>query len=186
MDTGSFPVVKYGRGVLLTAHPLLVPWSWKSRAIPLSTLWATPRLVMGTLHLYFIHPNVFSCRLIYICIVKSSKRYFLLCFKNNTSYPIFMKLMNWWYVTAAPCLQLTNDVTAALHGCTTSACGRQSKQWTGSRTLLIFLELTMNFSGEVTAELVPCYFRLWKNVRTVDNLWLSADSLELQWTSVVK
>jgi len=27
--------------VLLTTHPLLVPWSWKSRAIPLSTLWAT-------------------------------------------------------------------------------------------------------------------------------------------------
>jgi len=24
-----------GRGVALTPHPLLVPWSWKSRAIPL-------------------------------------------------------------------------------------------------------------------------------------------------------
>jgi len=29
---------------LLTTHPLLVPRSWKSRAIPLSTLWATPGL----------------------------------------------------------------------------------------------------------------------------------------------
>ena len=36
--------VKFGRGVLLTAHPLLVPRSWKSRAIPLPTLWATPGL----------------------------------------------------------------------------------------------------------------------------------------------
>jgi hypothetical protein len=27
MGTGSFPGVKYGRGVLLTTHPLLVPWS---------------------------------------------------------------------------------------------------------------------------------------------------------------
>jgi len=27
------------RGVLLTTHPLLVPRSWKSRAIPLPTLW---------------------------------------------------------------------------------------------------------------------------------------------------
>ena len=33
MGTGSFPGVKYGRAVLLTTHPLLVPWSWKSRAI---------------------------------------------------------------------------------------------------------------------------------------------------------
>ena len=42
MGTGSFPGVKCGRGVLLTTHPLLVPRSWKSRAIPLLTLWATP------------------------------------------------------------------------------------------------------------------------------------------------
>ena len=38
MGTWSFQVVKYGRGVLLTTHPLLVPRSWKSRAIPLPTL----------------------------------------------------------------------------------------------------------------------------------------------------
>ena len=40
MGTGSFLGVKYDRGVLLTTHPLLVPRSWKSRAIPLPTLWA--------------------------------------------------------------------------------------------------------------------------------------------------
>ena len=44
MGTGSFPVVECGRDVLLTTHPLLVPRSWKSRAIPLPTLWATPGL----------------------------------------------------------------------------------------------------------------------------------------------
>ena len=44
MGTGSFPGVKCGRGVLLTTHPLLVPWSRKSRAIPLPALWATPGL----------------------------------------------------------------------------------------------------------------------------------------------
>jgi len=44
MGTGSFPGVKYGRSVLLTIHPLLVPQSWKSRAVPLLTLWATPGL----------------------------------------------------------------------------------------------------------------------------------------------
>jgi len=42
--TGSFPGVKCGQGVLLTTHPLLVPRSWKSRAIPLPNLWATPGL----------------------------------------------------------------------------------------------------------------------------------------------
>jgi len=44
VGTGSFPGVKCGRGVLLTPHPLLVPRSWKSRAITLPTLWATPGL----------------------------------------------------------------------------------------------------------------------------------------------
>jgi hypothetical protein len=33
--TGSFPGVKSGRDVTLTRHSLLVPWSWKSKAIPL-------------------------------------------------------------------------------------------------------------------------------------------------------
>jgi hypothetical protein len=41
---GSFPGVKYGRGVLLTTNPLLVPWSWKSRAIPLATAGPQPGL----------------------------------------------------------------------------------------------------------------------------------------------
>jgi len=39
MGTGSFPGVKSGRGVTLTPHPLLVPWSRKSRAVPLLPLW---------------------------------------------------------------------------------------------------------------------------------------------------
>jgi hypothetical protein len=40
IGTKSFPGVKSGRGVTLTPHPLLEPWSWKSRAIPLLPLWA--------------------------------------------------------------------------------------------------------------------------------------------------
>ena len=39
MGTGSFPAVNSGRGVTLTPHPLLVPWSRNSRAIPLLPLW---------------------------------------------------------------------------------------------------------------------------------------------------
>jgi len=41
MGTISFLGVKCSQGVLLTTHPLLVLRSWKSRAIPLTTLWAT-------------------------------------------------------------------------------------------------------------------------------------------------
>jgi hypothetical protein len=37
---GSLPGVKSGRDVTLTPHPLLVPWSWKSRAISVLPLWA--------------------------------------------------------------------------------------------------------------------------------------------------
>ena len=44
--------------------------------------------------------------------------------------------MIWWYVTAAACLQLIDDVTAVLHSCTT-VCGRWSTQWTSSGCLLI-------------------------------------------------
>ena len=40
MGTGSFLGVKSGRGVTLTLHPLLVPWSRKGRAIPLLRPWA--------------------------------------------------------------------------------------------------------------------------------------------------
>ena len=40
IGTGSFPAVKSGRGVTLTPHPLLMPWSRKGRAIPLLPLWA--------------------------------------------------------------------------------------------------------------------------------------------------
>ena len=39
MGTRSFPGVKSGRGVTQTPQPLLVPWSWKGRAIPLLPLW---------------------------------------------------------------------------------------------------------------------------------------------------
>ena len=50
MGTGYFPGVNYGRGVTLTTHPILPPRSWKSRAITLSTLWATTGPVSGLLY----------------------------------------------------------------------------------------------------------------------------------------
>ena len=51
LGTRSFPGVKYGRGVLLTTHHLLVPRSWKIRVIPLPILWGTTGPVRGSLYL---------------------------------------------------------------------------------------------------------------------------------------
>ena len=65
MGTGSFPGVKRGRGVTLTPHPLLVPWSWKSRAIPLLPVWAVRPVqslstrVHFTVTFYLHQPNDF-------------------------------------------------------------------------------------------------------------------------------
>ena len=52
MGTGSFRGVKCGRGILLTTHPLLVQRLWKSRTIPLPTLWATQGLWRDHLTFY--------------------------------------------------------------------------------------------------------------------------------------
>jgi len=52
MGTGSFPGVKCGRSVLLITNPLLVPRSWKSRAINLPTLWAKIGPATGLFYLY--------------------------------------------------------------------------------------------------------------------------------------
>jgi hypothetical protein len=43
---GLFRGEKSDRSVTLTPHPFLVPWSWKSRAVPLLPLWAV-RLVQS-------------------------------------------------------------------------------------------------------------------------------------------
>ena len=40
IGTGSFPGIKSGQGATLIPHNLVVPWSRKSRAIPLLPLWA--------------------------------------------------------------------------------------------------------------------------------------------------
>jgi hypothetical protein len=58
MGTGSFPGVKYSGAC--TTQPLLVPWSWQSRAIHLPTLCATTGPVTGTLYLQGIEPRFFD------------------------------------------------------------------------------------------------------------------------------
>ena len=44
----SFLGVKSGRGMTLTPHQLLLPWSRKGRAIPLLPLWAVQSLISCT------------------------------------------------------------------------------------------------------------------------------------------
>jgi len=60
---GLSRVVKCGRGVTLTSHPLLVPRLWKSRAIPLPTLWAVRPLqsLSACTRVHFTFTFTFTC-----------------------------------------------------------------------------------------------------------------------------
>ena len=64
MGTVSFLAVKCGQGVLLTTHPLVVPGSWKSRAIPLPILGHTGP-VTGSLYLFTLKVLLFSSFLLH-------------------------------------------------------------------------------------------------------------------------
>ena len=60
MGTGYFLGVKSGRGVTLTPHPLLLPWSRKSKAIPLLPLRAV-RPVQSLSACTRVHLSCFTC-----------------------------------------------------------------------------------------------------------------------------
>jgi len=62
------PGVKCGRSVLLTTHPLLVPRSWKSRAVPLKPLGHTGP-VTGSLYFFlniYIYIYIYSHHIMWI------------------------------------------------------------------------------------------------------------------------
>ena len=92
MGTGSFQGVKYSRGVLLTTHPPLVLRAWKSRAIPLPTLWAMTRPVTGSLCLYHlldeicVHCPVWYCISLMPCLPGMLFIYFL----HDFQLPVFL------------------------------------------------------------------------------------------------
>ena len=78
VGTGSFPGVKSGRGVTLTPHPLLVPWSRKGRAIPLLLLRAVRPVqslsaCKGVNFTFFYLPEM--CEPVY-CTPKNLRSYF--------------------------------------------------------------------------------------------------------------
>jgi hypothetical protein len=76
-----FPGVKNGRGVTLTPHTLLVPWSWKGRAIPLLPLWAV-RPVQSLSACTRVHFNLPQC--LYKCEVYFFYLHNLVCITSNS------------------------------------------------------------------------------------------------------
>ena len=94
--------IKSGRGVTLTPHPLLVPWSWKGRAIPLLPLWAV-RPVQG--------------------LSASTRVHFTLLFtamsKRRGSIgplrPTIVKVRNEWsYISIKPCALISYKTATSL------------------------------------------------------------------------
>jgi hypothetical protein len=81
MGTGSFPGVKYGWGMLLTTHPLLVPRSWKSRDIGRVEIYLDPpsgphRACNGVTLLYLLYilivtyvPFWVFCFIVLFCVL---------------------------------------------------------------------------------------------------------------------
>jgi hypothetical protein len=64
MGTGSFPGVKNGRGVTLTVHPFLLPWSLISRAITLLLIWAVQPVqsFSACIRVHFTHKRKWQSR----------------------------------------------------------------------------------------------------------------------------
>jgi hypothetical protein len=87
MGAGSFPGVNIGRGVTLTPHPLLVPWSRKGRAIPPLPLGAVRPVqslsACTRVHFTLYTDGVFSAD--YHCIIITLYRY-RVCQLSVTSY----------------------------------------------------------------------------------------------------
>ena len=99
MSTGSFPWVKSGRGVSLTPHPLLVPWSRKSRAIRLLHLWAERPVqslsACTRVHFNFCiythtHTHMFSVNIYWVTVLRDQKG--LGC----ATVAYFSHGTNWW------------------------------------------------------------------------------------------
>jgi hypothetical protein len=74
MGTGSFPGVESSRSVTLIPHPLLVPWSWKGRALPLLPLWAVRPVqslsACTSVHFFTLEYSE-NCRLSHVIILFS-------------------------------------------------------------------------------------------------------------------
>ena len=99
--TGSFLGVKSGRGVTLTQRPLLVPWSWKGRAIPLLPLWAI-RLVQGCILPYFFI-IVMSLMLTYVQPdITDTAVHWILSHHTRASIQLNSELYEWCFIMTIP------------------------------------------------------------------------------------
>ena len=87
MGTGSFPGVKSGRGVTMTPHLLLVPWSWKGRAIPLLPLWAVRPVqsLSACTRVHFTLPQ---------CLYKGALYFYFTVCSNYVKRPKFINMLS--------------------------------------------------------------------------------------------
>ena len=95
MGTGSFPGVKCGRGVTLTLHPLLVPWSRKSRGILLDPLWAVRPVqkCKGAVYLYLYLPCLLRVQSIFAALLSHTDRLQPLPFNNSFPAPLGLNIL---------------------------------------------------------------------------------------------
>jgi len=75
-----FPREKVRPGRAADHSSLLVPRSWKSRAITVPTLWATTGRVMGSLSLPLLPGHVYSCISEFACASYNTNHGIALCF----------------------------------------------------------------------------------------------------------
>jgi len=119
MGTGSFPGVKFGRGVLLNTHPLLVPRSWKIRAIPVPTLWATPDLwrdhftfvvkptrCTNVSNLFYFGMALYMFRTVFPSIISSSRLYIQQPYRYCCLLASKQTAVSVWHVPVAVCTVL--------------------------------------------------------------------------------
>jgi hypothetical protein len=105
MGTGSFPGVKSGRGVTLTPHPLLVPWSWKSSTIPL-----LPLSAIRPVH------SLSACTRVHFNHYHPPTVYTLITYRSFSSYIYFISLLFFHKLQIAITV-LTHYVTAITWSC---------------------------------------------------------------------
>ena len=108
MGTGSFPGVKSGRGVALTLHHLLVPWSWKGRAMPLLPLGAVQRVL-----------SLSACTRVHFTLPQ--------CLYKGALYLISVPVQGCALPYLSACTRVRFTLSQCLYGCTLtylSACTR--------------------------------------------------------------
>ena len=110
MGTVSFPGVKSGRNVTLTTHPLLVPWSWTGRAVPLLPLWAVRPVqsISARTRVYF---TLSACTRVHFTLSACTRVHFTLsaCTRVHFTLPFVIYMHRMCTSTKVPTAALSCD-----------------------------------------------------------------------------